>query len=230
MKYVIYVRVSTEEQKKGLSLEMQKEICRAYVPAGCHFEIIEDSSSGGKVFDRRIHLKKAISMLDRGDVLLVYKLSRLTRDFYQIGHIMHLVQSVRASVISVTEKDIDRAMVGFKAVISDIERRNIQENTRNALQARKRAGYRVGRIPYGYQLAEAKKVVVNETEQVILVKMEYLSQEGECLRDIAQRLHRDGIYNREGKPFSHVSIHKILKNAQSHREAYSGTLQPHQCR
>ncbi len=221
MKYVIYVRVSTGEQREGHSLDAQKEICLAHVPAGCQFEVIMDSSSGGKNLEKRHELNKAMSLLEKGDVLLVYKMDRLVRDYIQYGHLMYTIQSKKATVIAVMEKDQDRTMKGFTAIISDLERQRIKDNTRNALQARKRAGYRVGHIPYGYSLGEAKKVIVNDQEQIILVKMERLLQLGVCLRDIEESLRKDGIYNRVGKPFSHVSIHKILKNSQSHREAYS---------
>lgn len=230
MKYVIYVRVSTGEQREGHSLDAQKEICLAHVPAGSHFEVIMDSSSGGKNLEKRTELNKALTMLEKGDVLLVYKMDRLVRDYIQYGHLMYTIQAKKATVIAVMEKDQDRTMKGFTAIISDLERQRIKDNTRNALQARKRAGFRVGRIPYGYRLGEAKKVIANDQEQFVLITMEKLLREGVCLRKIEECLRKDGIYNREGKPFSHVSIHKILQNAQSHRLAYSGSHQLHQGR
>jgi len=228
MKYVIYVRVSTDEQKDGHSLETQQQICLAHVPEGVKREIILDSSSGGKNLERRTELKKALDMLEKGDVLLVYKMDRLVRDYIQYGHIMYLIQSKKATCIAVMEKDQDRTMKGFTAIISDLERQRIKDNTKNALQARKRAGYRVGRIPYGYSLGEAAKIIVNDSEQVIVKKMETLSSQGVCLRAISERLRKDGIYTRSGTSFSHVSIHKILKNAPAHREAYlkSPALRP----
>jgi DNA invertase Pin-like site-specific DNA recombinase len=220
MKYVIYIRVSTEEQTKGHSFETQTEICKAFMPPESEYEIILDSSSGGKVLEKRTQLQKALDLLEKGDILLVYKMDRLVRDYIQYGHLMYMIQAKKAGVIAVMEKDQDRTMKGFTAIISDLERQRIKDNTRNALRARKRAGFRVGRIPYGYQVASDKKVVRNQTEYQVLQEMEKLAAQGKSQREIASVLNVDGKLNREQKPWSHVSIHKILKNAPAHREAY----------
>ncbi len=228
MKYIIYVRVSTEEQRAGHSLQTQQDICLAHVPAGAEVQIILDSSSGGKDLERRVQLKKAINALDKGDILLVYKMDRLVRDYIQYGHLMYTIQAKKATVLAVMEKTQDRTMQGFTAIISDLERQRIKDNTRNALQARKRAGFRIGHIPYGYQLGENKKLVFQNSEQIILSRMKYLTSQGLSLRDLERNLDRDGITNRNGKPFSHVSIHKILQKCEGHLRAYSPDRGIHQ--
>lgn len=232
MKYIIYTRQSKPSKKSKivpLSHETQKQFCIDAIPNEAHKIFIVDPSRADNDIMKRKVFRESLDLILRGDVFVVYMLDRLCRDFYQMGYAKTLIEMKGATLMSVKEKDINRTMMGFTAVMADTQKQQIRERTKDALQLLKSLGYRVGRIPYGYCLGEAQKIIVNDKEQIILQKIEKLSQEGETMRGIARCLRKDGIYNREGNPFSHVSIHKILKNAQSHRQVYLKSHHTHQC-
>jgi DNA invertase Pin-like site-specific DNA recombinase len=233
MKYIIYTRQSKPSRKSKiipLSHETQKQKCLDILPKDGEKIFIMDPSGADNDIMKRKMFRDTLDLVNRHDIIVVYSLDRLSRDFYQMGYIKTVLEMKGASLLSATEKDIDRTMLGFTAVMSDSQKQQIRMKTKDALQRLKSLGYRVGTIPYGYQLGEAQKIVANEKEQIVLVKMEASVAQGDCLRDIAQTLRKDGIYNRKGKPFSHVSIHKILRNAPSHREAYLESPALHQHR
>lgn len=84
MKYVIYLRVSTDQQtESGLGLEAQREICKKYaVENGNHrtLEFIDEGLSGALSMEKRPNLLKAIDSLNEGDIILIAKRDRLGRD------------------------------------------------------------------------------------------------------------------------------------------------------
>lgn len=218
MKYVIYTRVSTAEQSKGQSLETQKDLCMQIIPADSEVIAIEDASSGGKDFEKRVKLRAAVELLEKGDVLVVYKFDRLCRDFDQMGYINTLVNMKKARIVSVLEKDIDRAMRGFKSLVADMERVHIRERIKNALFYKKKLGRRVGRIPYGYAVKPDKKLEVDASEQTNLEIMVKMVDQGFSFRQIAEHLNQRNILNRQGDRWSHMSIYRILGNRKRHLE------------
>jgi DNA invertase Pin-like site-specific DNA recombinase len=233
MKYIIYTRQSKPSKRSKvipLSHETQKQKCLSCVPEGANTLVITDPSGADNDIMKRKVFRDALDQVQRNDVFVVYALDRLCRDFYQMGYVKTTLEMKGATLLSVTEKDIDRTMMGFHAVLSDTQKQQIRSKTKDALQHLKALGYRVGRVPYGYDVNGDRKIVANPDEQVILVTMQKLYNEGETMRGIASRLHRQGICNRSGNPFSHVSIHKILKNAPSHQEVYSESRRTHQHR
>ncbi len=83
MRAIIYARVSTEEQKKGYSIEAQIEACKKYCES-VGWEIVgikKDEGKSGTSIKKRKALKEAISLIKEGkaDILVAHKLDRITR-------------------------------------------------------------------------------------------------------------------------------------------------------
>jgi DNA invertase Pin-like site-specific DNA recombinase len=80
-----YVRVSTEEQgRSGLGLAAQRAAILAARPDA---EIVEEVASGGRA-DNRPRLEEVRASLQRGDVLVVSRLDRLTRSLYDFADLV----------------------------------------------------------------------------------------------------------------------------------------------
>lgn len=230
MKYIIYLRVSTKEQCE--SLETQEAICRKSIPENAEVIVFRDTKSGGRSFEKRVELQEGLDLLKKGDCFIVYKLDRLTRDFNQLGYISTVISMKKANLISATEKDLSRAMQGFTAVMSDIERQKIRERTRDALQQRKSTGRRAGHVPYGFMAVEDEKLMTqklkpvnwiheNFEERSTLEQMLRLTDQGLSLSEVATALNEQGKVNRAGglhhvgAPWSRYAIHRLLKRAKS---------------
>ena len=234
MKYVIYLRVSTENQRElgedsGLGLKAQRESCMEYIRNHAPGEVLEfaDQAISGTLshFDRH-ELVKAIECLKPGDVFLVSKRDRLGRNVYHNIVAERAIQEKKATLVAVSQsmEGFDDGMLRlFKHVMdafSEWEVYLIGMRTREALRRKKAAGYRIGRIPYGYTLGEAKKLIRDHKEQEVLNKILNLKSSGKSVRKIAESLNMEGTLTRDGGRWSHVSIHKIAQNAESHRAAY----------
>lgn len=87
----------------------------------------------------------------------------------------------------------------------------IAVRTREALQIKIRKGERVGRVRFGYDLAEDGKMLVpNQKEQEALRLMLRLRSKGLVLRKIASELDRMGFYAKDGRPWQASTIKQLL--------------------
>jgi DNA invertase Pin-like site-specific DNA recombinase len=145
-----YARVSTIDQ----NLDLQTDNLRA---AGCE-RVFTDRASGARA--DRPGLRDALGFARDGDLLLVWKLDRLSRS---LSHLVETVQELERRGIgfrSLTE-GLDTSNSGGKAIfplfaaIASVERTLIQERTRAGLAAAKLRG-RIGGRP---RLMTAEKMV-----------------------------------------------------------------------
>jgi len=215
-----YVRVSTDGQATdGVSLDAQRERIAAWC-TGNGFELghvfVDAGLSGGRS-DNRPGLQSALEAVCKTKgVLIVYSLSRLarsTKDTIQIGE---RLDKADADLVSLSER-IDttsaagKMMFRMLAVLAEFERDQISERTSTAMKFKASQGQRVGKVPFGFDLGDDRKTLVrNESEQEILGLIHSLRQSGYSLRDIANELNRTNAPSKEGKPWTHSTIQRIL--------------------
>ncbi len=191
-----YARVSSFEQgERGTSLDGQREDLVRYCTASkwpapeMHVEI---ESGGAEKIERRTELKRLIAAAKSGDVVLVCKTDRWSRD------IPYAVSSVRALVargvgwISVGES-IDAStqngdsMLGIMAWAADQERRRIRERTVGTRQRLRAQGKAVeGPAPFGYTFDRVTRtLIIDEPKAAIVREMFRLAIEGHSTREIS---------------------------------------------
>ena len=153
-----YARVSTDEQDTAAQR-------RALQAAGCE-RIYEERASGGR-WDRP-QLHKLLEQLRTGDVLVVWKLDRLSRSLKDLLHLMEKIQEAGAGFRSLTEA-IDtttpagRMMMQMVGAFAEFERAMIRERTNAGLAAARSEG-RVGGRPRklsSRQREEAREMVTS---------------------------------------------------------------------
>ena len=224
----LYIRVSTQEQaQEGYSVGEQKERLVAYCKAHDWLiaEIYADPGYSGSNLNRP-GIQKLITDIKGCDIVLVYKLDRLSRSQRDT---LYLIEDVflpnNADFVSVQESfdtstPFGKAMIGLLAVFAQLEREQIKERTKMGRVARAKLGlhHGGGYIPIGYNY-ENGKLVINpyEAEQVRKIYEWYIS--GESLAGIANRLHEAGYTNRYGSWSSWSSVRNVLSN-----ETYTGQL------
>jgi len=120
---------------------------KALRQAGCQ-RIFEEKASGGR-WDRP-ELHKALEHLREGDVLVVWKLDRLSRSLKDLLHIMERVREAGAGFRSLTEavdttSAAGRMMMQMLGSFAEFERSMVRERTRAGLAAARDRGVKVGR-------------------------------------------------------------------------------------
>lgn len=224
----IYIRVSTQEQaQEGYSVGEQKERLIAYCKAQDWLiaDIYVDGGYTGSNLNRP-GIQKLMAETDKFDVVLVYKLDRLSRSqrdtLYLIEEIFlpNKVDFVSMQESFDTSSPFGKAMIGLLAVFAQLEREQIKERTKMGRIARAKAGlyHGGGNIPIGYDYEDGH-LVVNpyEAEQVKKIYAWYL--EGASLKTITDRLQDAGYTNRYGSYSSWSSVRYILEN-----ETYLGRI------
>lgn len=217
----IYIRVSTQEQaQEGYSVGEQKERLVAYCKAHDWLiaDIYADAGYTGSNL-KRPGIQKLISETDKFDLVLVYKLDRLSRSqrdtLYLIEEVFlpNTVDFVSMQESFDTSSPFGKAMIGLLAVFAQLEREQIKERTKMGRVARAKAGlhHGGGYIPIGYNY-ENGHLTINpyEAEQVKKIFSWYL--EGASLKTIADRLQDAGYTTRYGDYTSWTTIRNILEN------------------
>lgn len=134
-----YARVSKgDEQTNALQV-------RALKGAGCR-RLFEEAASGGR-WDRP-ELHRLLDQLREGDVVVVWKLDRLSRSLKDVLHIMERIAAAGAGFRSLTEAidtttSAGRMMMQMVAAFAEFERAMIRERTSAGLAAARAEG-RVG--------------------------------------------------------------------------------------
>ena len=143
-------------------------------------------------------------------------MSRSTKDTIAIGE--RLDKSC-ADLVSLSER-IDttsaagKMMFRMLAVLAEFERDQISERTSTAMKFKAAKGERVGKVPFGFDLsADGVTLVPNESEQRALTLIRELRAMGESLRKIAAELERQQIPTKEGKPWTHSTVQRIVSRA-----------------
>lgn len=224
----VYIRVSTQEQaQEGYSVGEQKERLIAYCKAQDWLiaDLYVDGGYTGSNLNRP-GMQRLMAETDKFDVVLVYKLDRLSRSqrdtLYLIEEIFlpNDVDFVSMQESFDTSSPFGKAMIGLLAVFAQLEREQIKERTKMGRIARAKSGlyHGGGYIPIGYNYEDGK-LVVNpyEAEQVRNIFKWYL--EGGSLKSVTDRLVAEGCTNRYGSYSSWSSVRNILEN-----ETYVGRL------
>jgi DNA invertase Pin-like site-specific DNA recombinase len=152
-----YARVSKIDQQ-----DTRAQV-KALKEAGCK-RIFEESASGGRWDPPELH--RALDQLREGDILVVWKLDRLSRSLKDLLNILENINDAGAGFRSLTE-NIDttspagRMMLQMIGAFAEFERSMIRERTRMGLQAareRGRVGGRKARLKPN-QVAEILRMV-----------------------------------------------------------------------
>ena len=224
MRAVIYIRVSTDDQRLGA--KAQQDACESF----CSREGIEVSEvfidhgvSGGTPLEKRCGLMDAINSLEDGGFLVVSKRCRIARDVLVSCLIDHSVKEKGARIVSadgVAHGDGPEAVMMRQIldVFSQYERSMIRLRTRAALRQLRKKGKRSGTIPFGFKVDEINNLIRCDREQGVIDIIIDLRSKGHSLRVIASKLSELSITGRKG-PLGHVQVARIVKASEHARGA-----------
>lgn len=172
----IYVRVSTEEQvSSGISLSAQKQKLEEY----CKFNeweiiecYIEEGLSGSTL--KRPQLQRLIDDCknDRLDVLLVYKLDRLSRSLRDIILTIDELKEYNVDFVSLTEQidttnPVGKLMFHIIGAFAEFERDMICQRVTMAMDKNAKDGHVQYKPPFGYRFEDKRLIVVDDEADVV---------------------------------------------------------------
>ena len=242
----IYTRKSTEEglDQEFNSLDAQREACAAYVLSQRHEgwtllpDTYDDGGYSGGTMDRP-GLRQLLDEVEAGrvDVIVVYKVDRLTRALSDFAKIVEVLDAAGASFVSITQSfntttSMGRLTLNVLLSFAQFEREVISERVRDKIAASKRKGmWMGGPVPLGYDVV-ARKLTVNEDEAdtVRTIFQRYLDVGN--VADLVVGLRRKGIRSkiqnwsngrtRGGIPFGRGALYHLLAN-----RLYRGNIRHH---
>lgn len=216
---IIYTRVSTTEQSfDGVSLDMQRSKAEAYCLLNdLPIKNIFSDVASGKIAANRPGLQEALKTCERGDTLIVYSLSRLSRSVIDTLAIADDLERRGINFVSLNEK-IDTSTPSGRLVLTVLsamnqwEREQLAQRTRDALQTKRARGERTGSIPYGYKLAsDGIRLIRDDAEQFMIGIIKGFRDQGWSLRQIADQLTIEGyVPKRGGKRWYAQTVKNIL--------------------
>ena len=222
MKAVILVRVSTEHQaSSGLGADAQRKSCVEYAKnhnlelGEVHLEL---GVSGGLDLDKREGLLAAINDCGRGDVLLVAKRDRVSRQMMAMAMVERMLEKKGARLVSadgVANDDTPEAAL-MRSIITSFavyERSLAKSRTKAALAAKKAQGKRyTRRPPFGFRFVDGS-MIEDAQEQKALELLHSLRRRGFTLAAISSELFDQGFTSRSGKKIGPGTLSKVLQRA-----------------
>jgi site-specific DNA recombinase len=178
----IYTRKSSEEglEQEFNSLDAQREACEAYVTSQKHegwmvlLSRYDDGGFSGGTMERPA-LRQLLADIALGkiDVVVVYKVDRLTRTLTDFARIVEAFDGKGVSFVSVTQQfntttSMGRLTLNVLLSFAQFEREVTGERIRDKIAASKKKGMWMGGfVPLGYEVRERKLVVVDEEAAVV---------------------------------------------------------------
>jgi site-specific DNA recombinase len=203
----IYTRKSTEYNLELAfnSLDAQREACEAYIKSQAHegWRLIpgryDDGAFSGASLDRPA-LQRLLADVRAAkiDIVLVYKVDRLTRSLADFAKLIELFDAHNVSFVSVTQafntsSSMGRLTLNVLLSFAQFERELIGERVRDKIAASKRKGLWVGGpVPLGYAAVDKKILVVAAEAAVVRLIFERYLGLG-SIRALAEDLDRRGI-------------------------------------
>jgi site-specific DNA recombinase len=232
----VYTRVSTEYglDQEFNSLDAQHEAAEAYVRSQAHdgwtllrTRYDDGGYSGGSTDRPALQGLIADIRAKKIDIIVVYKVDRLTRSLADVAKLVELFDAHGVSFVSVTQQfntttSMGRLTLNVLLSFAQFEREVTSERIRDKIAASKRKGIWLGgNVPLGYESRDKKLIIhEEEAERVRLIFQRYLAlgSIGQLLPDLRGR----GIVTRArslsngrtigGIPFTRGPLAYLLRN------------------
>ena len=193
---------------------------------------------------RRCNICLPISAAGRIDIVVVYKVDRLTRSLADFARLVELFDAEAVSFVSVTQQfnttsSMGRLTLNVLLSFAQFEREVTGERIRDKIAASKKKGmWMGGNVPLGYD-ADERTLIINPAEAETVRRIFALYRELGCVRRVKDEADRLGLRTkrsrtangaeRGGKAFSRGHLYRLLSNPiYTGRIAHKGQLYPGQ--
>ncbi|MER8626107.1 recombinase family protein [Mesorhizobium sp. M1143] len=236
LRCAVYTRKSSEEglDQEFNSLDAQREACVAFIASqvGLGWKLAPDCYDDGGISGgtmERPALQRLLQDIRDGkvDVVVVYKIDRLTRSLMDFSKIVEIFDASSVSFVSVTQQfntttSMGRLTLNVLLSFAQFEREVTAERIRDKIAASKKKGMWMGGVvPLGYRV-QYRKLVIDDAEAKIVRHLfdRYLVRKS--VRDLAEEAARDGLTSRRRErqdgtvavtmPFGRGNLYHLLSN------------------
>lgn len=227
MQVVAYIRVSTDEQVNGTSLDSQKKACEEYAKAKGYklpaANIFREEGESAKIMDRPQLLRMLeFCRVNKGKIshCIVWKVDRLARNLEYHTAIRAALNKLGIQLVSVTEPIADdpmgKAMEGMLAVFAQLDNDVRAARTTAGMKARTEQGGWVHDAPPGYEKDKTPSGVptlkFSDMAKNVRKFLELFSSGGYSVAQAADLAYELGIRTRTGNKRPWQSIRNLLGN------------------
>src|SRR5438552_7517915 len=251
LRCAVYTRKSSEHglEQDFNSLDAQREAAEAYIKSQAHegWRLVKARYDDGGISGGTLERPALQSLLDdirarKVDVVVVYKVDRLTRSLADFAKLVELFEANGVSFVAVTQQfntttSMGRLTLNVLLSFAQFEREVAGERIRDKFAASRRKGiWMGGNVPLGYEVI-GRRLVVNaaEAKTVKLIFERYLDLG--CVRALQAELDRLGIRSKHrvaetgrsvgGGPFGRGALYYLLRNRVYRGEAvHKGVAHP----
>jgi site-specific DNA recombinase len=210
LRCAIYTRKSTEDglEQDFNSLDAQREACAAYIlsQASEGWEAVSELYDDGGWSGGTMNRPAITQLLDdvkagKVDVIVVYKVDRLTRSLADFAKIVEILDENEASFVSVTQSfntttSMGRLTLNVLLSFAQFEREVTGERIRDKIAASKKKGmWMGGGVPFGYDVVD-RQLVINQSEAEIVRWMFERYAEIKSVPQLAEEMAAKGIKTR----------------------------------
>ena len=232
----IYTRKSSEEglDQEFNSLQAQREACEAFITSQRHEGWVclrtgyDDGGFSGATMGRPA-LQRLLADITAGrvDIVVVYKIDRLTRSLAVFAKIVEILDARGASFVSVTQQfntttSMGRLTLNVLLSFAQFEREVIGERIRDKIAASKKKGMWMGGVPpLGYRVHDRKLVIIDSEAEIVRSIFRRYAELG-SVRLLKAELEAQGRKSKlwtsaagrviGGKPFSRGALYLMLRN------------------
>src|SRR5215213_8026108 len=256
LRCAIYTRKSSEEglEQEFNSLDAQREACEAYIASQRHEgwgvlpQMYDDGGFSGGTMERPA-LQRLLVDVATGqiDVVVVYKVDRLTRALSDFAKIVEIFDKRQVSFVSITQAfstttSMGRLTLNVLLSFAQFEREVTGERIRDKIAASKKKGmWMGGQPPLGYD-AKDRKLVVNEAEAEVVRHIFRRYGELRSVRQLKAELDSEGILSKlrvasdgtryGARPLARGALYHMLSNRiyrgeiVHKQESYPGDHEP----
>src|SRR6202166_852476 len=232
----VCTRKSSEEglEQEFNSLQAQREACEAFIKSQRHEGWVclpdgyDDGGLSGATMERPA-LQQLLAEIQAGrvDIVVVYKVDRLTRSLADFAKIVEIFDAKGASFVSITQQfntttSMGRLTLNVLLSFAQFEREVTGERIRDKIAASKKKGMWMGGVPpLGYQVRDRGLVVVDSEAETVRCIFRRYAELG-SIRLLQEELDAQGLRSkcwtsasgrlRGGKPFARGALYLMLQN------------------
>ena len=217
----IWIRVSTEDQKRGDSPEHHLDQAKTYAKLHSYeiAEIYDLTGVSGKTVKDHPECQRMLMDIHRGHIsgLIFSKIARFARNTIELLEFANFFREHDADLISLKESFDTATPAGrlFFRIISSMaewEREEIVDRINTSVETRGKLGKIMGGIPFGYQRKGKDDIELHPEESIVRKKMYELYLEHQRYGTVARILNKEGYRTKRGKKFSDMAIKRLLKD------------------